>query len=66
MKNFKVTITETLQMTVEVEAESLAEAEEKVEEKWNDGDYILGADHFAGADFKASESIKNRQRDYER
>ena len=38
MRNYKVTITETLQMTVEVRADNLAEAEEKVEEKWK---YIL-------------------------
>ena len=66
MRNYKVTITETLQMTVEVRADNLAEAEEKVEEKWNKGEYVLGAEHFAGADFKASEKVKTRPRGYER
>ena len=53
-------------MTVEVRADNLAEAEEKVEEKWNKGEYVLGAEHFAGADFKASEKVKTRPRGYER
>ena len=36
MKTYQVTITETLQKTVEVEANSKEEAEELVERKWND------------------------------
>jgi len=55
MKTYDVTITETLQMNVPIEAESLAEAEQMAEENWNRSQYILDADHFAGADFKAKE-----------
>ena len=64
MKKYKVTITETLQMEVEVSARSVSEACEKVEAKWNDSEYILDADHFKGAAFTA-EPIQ-REREYER
>ena len=64
MKNYDVTITETLQMTVQIEAESRAEAEEIAEENWNSSQYILDADYFKGADFKAVEH--NKTRDLER
>lgn len=48
MKTYDVTITETLQMTVPIEAESLAEAELLAEDNWNRSQYILDADHFVG------------------
>lgn len=64
MKTYQVTITETLQMTVPIEAGSLAQAEEIAEEEWNGGRYVLGADHFVGADFKAQE--RRRSKDLER
>lgn len=35
MKNYDVTITETLKMTVPIEADSHAEAEQKAEDNWN-------------------------------
>lgn len=60
MKRYDVTITETLQMTVPIEAESLAEAEQIAEKNWNDSQYILDADHFVGADFKAKEYVWNK------
>lgn len=60
MKRYDVTITETLQMTVPIEAESLAEAEQIAEKNWNDSQYILDADHFVGADFKAKECVRNK------
>lgn len=60
MKTYDVTITETLQMTVPIEAESLAEAEQTAEENWNNSQYILDADHFAGADFKAKERVRDK------
>ena len=53
MKTYKVTITERLEMTVEVEATSRYEAERLVEKQWNDTEYILDADHFKGVTFKA-------------
>ena len=64
MKTYQVTITETLQKTVEVEANSKEKAEELVERKWNDSEYILDADSFVGVDFSARSN--ERSRDYER
>lgn len=64
MKKYEVTITETLQMTVPIEAGNRAQAEEIAEEGWNGGKYVLGADHFVGADFKAQEC--RRSKDMER
>ena len=64
MKTYEVTITETLQMTVEVEATTREQAQELVERKWNDREYILDAETFKGVDFSARE--KERRRDYER
>lgn len=62
MKEFDVTITETLKMTVTVEADSQLEAEQLVSDRWNNSEYILDAENFTGADFKA----KRRSRDLER
>lgn len=64
MKTYQVTITETLQKTVEVEAGSKAEAEAIIEARWNDSEYILDADSFVGVDFSAA--AEKRSRDYER
>ena len=64
MKTYEVTITETLQMTVEVEANSRLEAEALVESRWNDSEYILDAEAFKGVDFSAK--ANERSRDYER
>lgn len=64
MKTYQVTITETLQKTVEVEANSKEEAEELVERKWNDSEYILDAEAFVGVDFFAVS--QQRSREYER
>ena len=64
MKTYAVTITETLQMTVPIRANSRAEAEELAEANWNESRYVLGAEQFVGADFKAEERTKDR--DFER
>ncbi len=64
MKTYQVTITETLQKTVEVEANSKEKAEELVERKWNDSEYILDAEAFVGVDFSAVS--QQRSREYER
>lgn len=53
MKTYQVTITEKLQMAVEVEAESRAEAEQTVYGRWQNSDYILDAECFEGVDIKA-------------
>ena len=60
MKNYKVTITEKLEMTVEVEASSRYEAERLVKERYKDSEYILDADHFTGVIFKADPPQKER------
>ena len=64
MKTYQVTITETLQKTVEVEANSKEKAEELVERKWNASEYILDAEAFVGVDFSAVS--QQRSRKYER
>ena len=51
MKKYKVTITETLQMEVEVEAENSVQAEEIVHNKYHHNDYVLDADRFQGVEF---------------
>lgn len=61
MKTYDVTITETLQMTVPIEADSLAEAEQKAEDNWNASQYILDADHFVGAGFHAEERVRKKE-----
>ena len=62
MKTYKVTITEKLEMEVEVEAPGKYVAIELIEKQWKDGDLILDADHFKGVDF----CIKPQQREHER
>jgi len=60
MKPYKVTITEKLQMTVEVEATSRQEAEWLVEKQYKNSDYILDADHFKGVTFIAETPKRDR------
>ena len=50
---YEVRIKETLETTVTVEAASPAEAEEKVEQQWDDADFVLGAEEFTGVTFHA-------------
>lgn len=64
MKEYDVTITETLKMTVTVEAESQLEAEQMVSDNWRNQEYILDADNFTVVDFKARR--RTRSRDMER
>ena len=61
MKEYKIKITETLEMTVAVEAENATQAREIAESQWKNGDYILDADHFQGVTFTLP-----KNRDYER
>ena len=55
MRDYYVTITETLKMKLDVEAESMEEAIEKVKDGWRSGEYILDADHFEDVDFDAED-----------
>jgi len=49
--SFEVTITETLQKVVTIEAEQM------VSDNWRDSEYVLGADNFAGVEFEAVPAI---------
>lgn len=51
---FDVTITETLKMTVQVEADSPEAAEQLVSDNWHRGEYVLDADHFVGVEFSGN------------
>lgn len=55
MKEYDVTITETLEKTVTVEAASKAEAEEMVRQQYYNSEYILDSDNFTGVDFKLTD-----------
>ena len=53
LQMFEVTITETLKLVVEVEAENQHEAEQMVSDNWRNSEYILDADNFVGVKFEA-------------
>lgn len=55
MKEFEVTITETLEKKITVEALSKDEAEQAVRDMWNDEDIILDADDFIDVSFNADD-----------
>ena len=61
MKEYPVQIREILAMTVTVEAESIEQVREIVEQRWHDGVYILDADHFQTVSFSSQ-----KHREYER
>lgn len=54
MQWFDVTITETLSLTIRVEARSQQEAEQTVYADWRKQEYILGPECFAGVKFESS------------
>jgi len=60
MKSFNVTITEKLQITVEVEANYLHEAEHLAKKNWENGDYLIDAEHFKGVTFRAENPKRSR------
>ena len=55
MKEFDVTITETLKLTVSVEASSKEEAEQMVNDQWRAGDHVLDADNFVDVVFESND-----------
>ena len=55
MKEFDVTITETLKLTVSVEASSKEEAEQMVNDQWRAGDHVLDADNFVDVEFESDD-----------
>ena len=52
-RKFKVTITETSKLTVEVEADDQQQAEQMVSDGWHRSKYVLDADNFVGVEFEA-------------
>ena len=52
MPKFEVLIMETLEKVVTVEAEDEDEAIHRVEDMWDNGDYILDSENFTGVEFK--------------
>lgn len=55
MKEFEVTITETLEKKITVEALSRNEAEQAVRDMWNGADIVLDADDFIDVSFKTND-----------
>ena len=55
MKEFDVTITETLKLSVSVEASSKEEAEQMVNDQWRAGDHVLDADNFVDVEFESND-----------
>jgi hypothetical protein len=51
MREYQVQIKEYHTMTVTIEAQSAAQAREIVEQRYNNSDYTLDADHFQGVLF---------------
>lgn len=60
MKSFDIEITETLQRTVSVAADSREEAEQMVDDGWHNGDYVLDSEDFIDVDFKTVEEEEER------
>ena len=50
---FKVIVTEILETTITVKADSPETAERIAEEQWLNADFVLGAEEFTGVTFKA-------------
>ncbi len=55
MKEFDINITETLEKTVTVAAETREEAEEKVQQAYYNSEYILDSENFTGVNFAVGE-----------
>lgn len=55
---YKVEIKETLVREVEIEAESRADAEQKIEDKWKNEEIVLSADDFSFVNYTASPVIQ--------
>ena len=56
-QRFRVTITETLKRTVEVETDSQHEAEQIVSDGWHNSKHILGSEDFVDVNFEADPMI---------
>lgn len=56
-KEYRVTITETLKMTVTVTADDQQQAEQTVSDDWHSGKYILGAENFVDVELEAVPAV---------
>jgi hypothetical protein len=54
LSTFEVSITETLQLSVFVDAADADEAEDIVRDAYNRGEHVLGAEGFTGVDFRTN------------
>lgn len=54
MKEYEVTIVETLKKTVTVKAESPEDAKYQVHKAWSKGEYMLDADNFSDLEFEVA------------
>ena len=57
MKKYLVSIVETLEKQVEIEAEDQYQACEIAEEKVNKAEIVLDADHFTGRDIEVIKEV---------
>lgn len=63
MKNYDVVITETLQRTVQIEANDRDEAEQIAKEKWRKSEYVLNENDFKSVEYLAYECARNREKE---
>ena len=59
---YNIEIEETLQKVVQIKANSLSEAIDKVEEKYRNEEYILNEEDFKGVEFNEYVDIQKKQR----
>lgn len=63
MKKYDVVITETLQRTVQIEANDRDEAEQIAKEKWRKSEYVLDENDFKSVEYRAYEYTRNREKE---
>ena len=66
MKEYDVKITETLEKTITVQAESRDAAEEQVKNAYYNSEYILDAENFTGVKFGTQEEREIQQEQAEK
>lgn len=59
-QKFCVTVTETFQLTIEIEADSRQKAEQIVSTDWRKQELVLGPECFAGVEFETVPTAENR------
>lgn len=66
LREYDVTITETLEKVIRVKAESCEDAEMKVKGKWDNSEYILDSGNFTDVSFQAVPVMDERTKNAER